>query len=67
MRQLGDLLIWVGMIVLTVGVVYFTPVVAEYVTAEPKPASVSVPQSGPRIHQTMLQRHRDFGEGRPSH
>lgn len=40
MRQIGDLAIWVGMIVLAVGVVYLTPVVAEYAMSEPQPQVV---------------------------
>ena len=62
MRQLGDLAVWLGLIVLAVGVVYYTPVVAEYVTSEPRPNVKAAPRGGPRIHHTMVHPPHQFGE-----
>ena len=57
MRQLGDLAVWVSMIMLAIGVVYFAPVVAEYITSDPKPAI----SAGPRAPHSMLHRHPHVG------
>ncbi len=42
MRQLADLAVWAGMIVVAMGVVYFTPIVADYLTSDSKPLIVEV-------------------------
>ncbi len=63
MRQIGDLAVWVGMVVLAVGVVYYTPVVAEYVTSDPKPQIVQVPR-GPTMSHSMHRHPHDLGEPR---
>jgi len=34
MRQLGDMLVWLGLIVVVAAVVYFTPRIANYVASE---------------------------------
>jgi hypothetical protein len=34
MRQLGDMLLWLGLIVVVAAVVYFTPRIANYVASE---------------------------------
>ena len=55
MRQLTDLAVWAGLILLTLGVVYYTPKVAEYMASEPKPPTITFLRSGepgsrPSIH-----------------
>jgi hypothetical protein len=62
MRQIGDLAIWVGMIVLAVGVVYYTPVVAEYATSESKPQIVPVPGAARRHHTPTFAPPPPYGE-----
>jgi len=62
MRQLGDLAVWLGLIVLTIGVVYYTPVVAEYIASDnPRPTIVPVPARRPMqerpAHWTQVHRH----------
>lgn len=55
MRQLVDLMVWVGMIGLAVGVIHYTPIVAEYVTAERKPQmapAVPVARMHPVLHRS---------------
>ena len=37
MRQVGDMLVWLAVILVVAGVVYYTPRVANYVTREPRP------------------------------
>jgi hypothetical protein len=61
MRQIGDLAVWVGMIGLAVGVIHYAPVVAEYVTAEPKPRFAPVPATA-RAYPTMSRPHYMTGE-----
>lgn len=61
MRQIGDLAIWVGMIVLAMGVVYYTPVVAEYVTSERNPQIVVQVPRGPGGHHNVFRPPHDFG------
>ena len=34
MRQVGDMLVWLGLILVVAGVVYFTPRFANYVASE---------------------------------
>ncbi len=46
MRQLADFAVWLGLILVVVGVVYFTPMVADYVTSEPKQRIVIIPHQG---------------------
>jgi hypothetical protein len=41
MRQFGDLVVWIALILVLAGVVYFTPKVAQYVSAENRPAEKS--------------------------
>ncbi|AMV40722.1 hypothetical protein [Planctomyces sp. SH-PL62] len=64
MRQLGDLAIWVGLIVLTVGVVYFTPIVGDYLASENNPVVVITPRSGaaPNLRHSMLHSAHPLGE-----
>ncbi len=38
MRQLGDLLVWASLMAMLAAVVYLTPRVAQYVSAESRPA-----------------------------
>jgi hypothetical protein len=38
MRQIGDLLVWVVLIIVLAGVVYFSPQLGRYVSGEGKPA-----------------------------
>lgn len=61
MRQIGDLAIWVGMIVIAMGVVYYTPIVAEYVTSEPNPQVVAQAPRGPGAGHAMFRPPHDFG------
>jgi hypothetical protein len=37
MRQIGDLLVWFVLVAVLAGVVYLTPKVAQYVSAESEP------------------------------
>ncbi|WP_165249403.1 hypothetical protein [Paludisphaera soli] len=68
MRQLTDLAVWAGLILLTMGVVYYTPKVAEYMASEPKPPIVTSPRSGaPGARHLMHHQARHFGEARPVH
>ncbi len=39
MRQLGDLLVWIGLIAVLVAVIHFTPIFAQYMSSD----SSSVP------------------------
>jgi hypothetical protein len=34
MRRIGDMLVWLGLILIVAGVVYFTPRFADYVASE---------------------------------
>lgn len=49
MRQVGDTLIWLALILVVAGVVYFTPRLATYVTAAT--ADYGVGQAGHRSAQ----------------
>jgi hypothetical protein len=40
MRQVGDTLVWLGMIVVVAAVIYFTPRLASYVAAAAQTAQV---------------------------
>jgi hypothetical protein len=40
MRQVGDTLVWLGLIVVVAAVVYFTPRVASYVSTREAPPEV---------------------------
>jgi len=37
MRQLGDLLVWFMLVTVLLGVVYFTPKMAQYTSSESRP------------------------------
>ncbi len=63
MRQLADLAVWMGMIVLAVGVVYFTPIVADYFMADPRLSIESTSRGG--MHRTVLHVSRPVGESPP--
>lgn len=67
MRQLGDLAIWTAMIVLALGVVYYTPVVAEYMTRESKPVVAATPGRAPGMNHTMFRPPHALGDSRTSH
>jgi hypothetical protein len=41
MRQLGDLLVWVTVVMVLLAVAYFTPKLAQYMTADNRLASLS--------------------------
>ncbi len=65
MRQLTDLVVWAGLILLTLGVVYYTPKVAEYMASEPKPVVVTSPRSHAPGERTSIHRpFRHFGDAR---
>lgn len=65
MRQLADLAVWMGMVVLAVGVIYFTPIVADYFTADPRLSIESASRGGG--HRTALHVSRPVGESPPGH
>jgi hypothetical protein len=68
MRQLTDLAVWAGLILLTLGVVYYTPKVAEYMASEPKTPTITSPRSGdPGSRHSIHHQARRFGEARRVH
>ncbi len=54
MRQLGDMLVWLGLIVVVAAVVYFTPRIANYVASEQ-------PDRGRETHASHVVAYQDFG------
>jgi len=46
MRQLGDLLVWMAMIVAVVAVLYLTPRLSQFMSGEPRPMSRPAPARG---------------------
>ncbi|MGP0066398.1 MAG: hypothetical protein ACLQGP_22770 [Isosphaeraceae bacterium] len=50
MRQVGDMLVWLAVILVVAGVVYYTPRVANYVTREPRPEPGKRIAWGPAVH-----------------
>jgi hypothetical protein len=56
MRQLADLAVWAGMIAVAIGVVYFTPIVADYLTSDSRPLIVEVASGHGRAPTHQAQR-----------
>jgi hypothetical protein len=54
MRQLGDMLVWLGLIVVVAAVVYFTPRIANYVAAEQ-------PDRGRDAQASHVMAYQNFG------
>jgi hypothetical protein len=50
MRQLLDLLVWFSLVAVLAAVVYLTPRVAQYVSAEDRPARRTPPARGLAFH-----------------
>jgi hypothetical protein len=54
MRQIGDLLVWFVVVMVLAGVVYFTPKVAQYVSAENRPVPDAALTRGLAFNPTPL-------------
>ena len=65
MRQIADLAVWVGMIVIAVGVVYYTPILAEYFATESRPTLEAAAE--PPRHQTVFRSSHSFEWPSPNH
>jgi hypothetical protein len=59
MRQLGDMLVWLGLIVVVAAVVYFTPRIANYVASEQ-------PDRARETHASRVMAYQNFGYSDPT-
>ncbi len=68
MRQLGDFAAWLGLILIVVGVVYYTPKLVEYVNDDTLPRSrggvVARPPGHPGARRNMAMHHMMGAERR---